>query len=169
MPSSPIRSVVDQIGDAKHREIEAARVQVSEADLERRLSQAPVVRDFRAALQRPGGIQAIAEVKKASPSAGVMRADFDPVAVARNYAQHGAAAISVLTDEPFFQGRLSYLSAIRAAVTPPLLRKDFLLEPYQLLEARAAGADAVLLIAEILDDAQLARLLGGAHVLGMQA
>src|SRR4029077_18827565 len=100
-----------------------------------------------------------AEVKKASPSAGVLRDPFDPGAIAQTYAEHGAAAISVLTDEPFFQGRLSYLTAIRSEVAIPLLRKDFILDRYQLLEARLAGADAVLLIAEILDDAVLTRLL----------
>ena len=104
-------------------------------------------------------MQVIAEVKKASPSAGVMKADFDPVAIARLYEQHGAACISVLTDGPFFQGSLADLEAVRAAVALPLLRKDFILDRYQLLEARAAGADAVLLIAEVLDDEALPRLL----------
>src|SRR5207253_3616881 len=115
-----------------------------------RLGEAPAVRDFRAALEagpRPG---IIAEVKKASPSAGVLRANFDPVEIARIYEANGASAISVLTDEPFFQGHLSYLSAIRQAIALPVLRKDFILERYQIVEARAAGADAVLLIAEIL-------------------
>src|SRR5262249_56403862 len=110
----------------------------------------------------------IGEVKKASPSAWVLRADFDPVDIARTYAGHGAAAISVLTGGPFFQGHLSYLEAIRAAVSPPLLRKDFILDRYQLLEARAAGADAVLLIAEILDDESLRSLFREAPGLGMQ-
>jgi indole-3-glycerol phosphate synthase len=136
--------------------------------LERRLAQAPPVRDFRAVLDKPSQIRVIAEVKKASPSAGILRADFDPVAIARTYAAHGAAAISVLTDVPFFQGHLSYLTAIRDAVGPPLLRKDFILDRYQLLEARVAGADAVLLIAEILSDAELAGLQGEAAELGLQ-
>jgi indole-3-glycerol phosphate synthase len=115
------------------------------------------------------GIGVIAEVKKSSPSAGVIRADFDPVAIARAYAAAGAACISVLTDEPSFQGHLRYLEAIRAAVEVPLLRKDFLLDRYQLLEARAAGADCVLLIAEILPGDELPRLLRQAEGLGMQA
>src|SRR5207237_2084909 len=119
-----------------------------ERELEARLGAAPPVRDFRAALEAAPGVGVIAEVKKASPSAGVLRADFDPVAIARTYAAHGAAAISVLTDEPFFQGHLSYLTAVRAAVAPPVLRKDFLLDPYQLRAARAAGADGGLLIAQ---------------------
>src|SRR5262249_2220565 len=118
---------------------------------------------------RPGPIQVLAEIKRASPSAGLLRADFDPVAIARIYADHGAAAISVLTDEPFFQGHLSYLSLIRAAVAPPVLRKDFILDRSQLLEARTAGADAVLLIAECLNEAELPRLLRQTHELGMEA
>ena len=111
----------------------------------------------------------IAEVKKASPSAGVLRADFDPVAIARIYEANGASAISVLTDEPFFQGQLSYLTAIRQAVALPVLRKDFIVERYQIVEARVAGADAVLLIAEILGVKQLPALLNDIHALGMQA
>src|SRR5439155_2556988 len=123
----PPMSILDRIVAAKWREVEAGRARVPEAELERRLAEAPPVRDFRAALEQPGGIQVIAEVKKASPSAGVLRADFNPVAIARTYAAHGAAAISVPTDAPFFQGQPAYLTAIRAAVPTPLLRKDFLL------------------------------------------
>src|SRR5262249_45505176 len=149
--NAAMTTILDTIVASKRREIAARRKVVPEAELESRLAEAPQARDFRAALERATGVAVIAEVKKASPSAGVLRGDFDPVAIARAYADHGAAAISVLTDGPFFQGQLSYLSAIRAAVAPPLLRKDFILDPYQLLEARAAGADAVLLIAEVLD------------------
>jgi indole-3-glycerol phosphate synthase len=137
--------------------------------LEKRLHDAPPVRDFRAALTAGPGLGIIAEIKKASPSAGVLRADFDPVAIAREYGAAGAHALSVLTDVEFFQGSLDYLTAIRRAVSPPVLRKDFLLDPYQVLEARVAGADAVLLIAEILDDAMLGALLREVRVLGMQA
>jgi indole-3-glycerol phosphate synthase len=162
-------TILDQIVASKQREIEAVRQQVSEEELERRLPDAPPVRDFRAALQAAKGIAIIAEVKKASPSAGVIRADFDPVRIARIYEQHGAACISVLTDAPYFQGQLSFLTGIRAAVSRPLLRKDFILERYQLLEARLAGADAVLLIAEILNDSQLKSLLLEARDLGLQA
>ena len=114
-------------------------------------------------------MQVIAEVKKASPSAGVMKADFDPAAVARLYERHGAACVSVLTDGPFFQGDLADLESVRAAVDLPILRKDFILDRLQLLEARAAGADAVLLIAEVLDDETLPRLLREAAELGLQA
>jgi indole-3-glycerol phosphate synthase len=162
-------SILDKIVVSKRREIDEARGRVPERELERRLADAPPVRDFRAALEAPGDVQIIAEVKKASPSAGVLRADFDPVAIARIYETHGAAAISVLTDEPFFHGSLASLSAIRAAVASPVLRKDFIVARYQLVEGRAAGADAVLLIAEILPDIELRRLLLEAHALGLQA
>ncbi len=162
-------TILDKIVAAKQQEIDAARSRRPEQQLERALADAPPARDFRAALERLGTVQVIAEVKKASPSAGVIRADFDPVAIARTYEQHGAACISVLTDAPFFQGSLAYLAAVRQAVSIPVLRKDFLLDRYQVLEARAAGADAVLLIAEILDDRQLRSLLGAARELGMEA
>lgn len=161
-------TILDRIVAEKRREIAERRACLSERELEARLMAAPAVRDFRAALERATGVAVIAEVKKASPSADVIRADFDPVAIAQTYAAHGAAAISVLTDEPFFQGSLSYLSDIRAAVEPPLLRKDFILDRYQILEARAAGADAVLLIAEILGDDELLSLRRAAEALGMQ-
>jgi indole-3-glycerol phosphate synthase len=164
-----VATILDTIVAHKRREIDAARAHTPEQELERRLERAPPVRDFRAALERAPGVAVIAEVKKASPSAGVLRPDFDPVAIARTYAEHGAAAVSVLTDEPFFQGRLSYLTAIREAIPLPVLRKDFILERYQLLEARAAGADAVLLIAEILDAGGLEQLLQQTRDLGLQA
>jgi indole-3-glycerol phosphate synthase len=162
-------AILDRIVVSKRHEIAERQARVPRQMLERQLATAPPVRDFRAALERGRGIGIIAEVKKASPSAGVLRADFDPVAIASSYAEHGSDALSVLTDGPFFQGDLAHLSAIRGAVAPPVLRKDFLLEPYQVVEARVAGADAVLLIAEILDDQALALLLREAHALGMQA
>jgi indole-3-glycerol phosphate synthase len=160
-------TVLDKIVTAKRREIAACRERVPAAELERRLADAPPVRDFFAALVQPEQISLIAEVKKASPSAGVIRADFDAVEIARIYEAHGAACLSVLTDEPFFQGRLEYLAAVRQSVTIPVLRKDFILDEYQLLEARAAGADAVLLIAECLDDCHLRSLHNAAIALGM--
>ncbi|HTU17562.1 MAG TPA: indole-3-glycerol phosphate synthase TrpC [Gemmataceae bacterium] len=162
-------SILDRIVAYKHQEIAAARARIPDVILEQRLGEAPLPRDFRAALESAPGMAILAEVKKASPSAGLLRADFDPVAIARIYEQNGAACISVLTDEPSFQGHLNYLSAIRAAVSCPLLRKDFILDRYQLLEARLAGADAVLLIAEILDEAALPRLLREAAELRLQA
>jgi indole-3-glycerol phosphate synthase len=161
-------TILDKIVASKRQEIAAARAHTPEPDLEHRLADAPPIRDFRAALDRPGTVQIIAEVKRASPSAGLLRADFDPVAIARLYAENGAACISVLTDEPFFQGRLSYLAAIRNTVGVPLLRKDFILDRYQLLDARLAGADAVLLIAECLEGDTLPRLFREAAELGMQ-
>jgi len=160
-------TILDTIVASKRREVAAARLRMPLQEMEDQAASAPPVRDFRAALAGPGPIQLIAEVKKASPSAGIIRADFDPIAIARTYQSHGAACLSVLTDGPFFQGHLSYLARIRASVTIPLLRKDFIIDEYQVVEARLAGADAILLIAEILDDETLAQLLARARSLGM--
>lgn len=162
-------SILDRIVASKRPEIAAASAALPARELERRLAAVLPSRPFRAALEQEPGLAIIAEVKKASPSAGVLRPDFDPLAIAQTYAAHGAAAISVLTDTPFFQGQLAFLSAIRAQVALPLLRKDFILDRYQLLEARLAGADAVLLIAEILGPDDLPRLLQQTHELGMEA
>src|SRR5438874_2671100 len=159
-------SILDRIVAYKWQEIAAARARVPEAELQRQVATLGPVRDFRAALERGPGVRVIAEVKKASPSAGIIRADFDPVAIARTYERHGAACISVLTDAEFFQGSLVDLAAVRAAVACPVLRKDFVLDRYQLLEARAAGADAVLLIAECLPGERLATLHRQASELG---
>src|SRR3954451_4477332 len=166
---SPMTTILDEIVASKRREVAAAQLRMPLEEMEAQASEAPPVRDFRAALAGPGPIQLIAEVKKASPSAKVIRADFDPIAIARTYQAHGAACLSVLTDAPYFQGHLSYLARIRASVAIPLLRKDFLIDEYQVVEARLAGADAILLIAEILDDGALARLLGRARALCMAA
>ena len=160
-------TVLDKIVVAKRREVAACRERISAEVLRQRIAAAPQPRDFFAALAAPGPIRLIAEVKKASPSAGLIRADFDPVAIATIYEQHGASCISVLTDEPFFQGHLEYLEQVRSAVGIPVLRKDFILDSYQLLEARAAGADAVLLIAECLDDCNLRKLHNETIELGM--
>ncbi|AGA27943.1 indole-3-glycerol phosphate synthase TrpC [Singulisphaera acidiphila] len=162
-------TILDEIVASKRREVAAARLRMPLQEMEDQAASAPPVRDFRAALAGPGPIQLIAEVKKASPSAKVIRADFDPIAIARAYQGHGAACLSVLTDVPYFQGHLSYLARIRASVAIPLLRKDFIIDEYQVVEARLAGADAILLIAEILDDETLARLLARARGLGMAA
>jgi indole-3-glycerol phosphate synthase len=160
-------TILDRIVETKLREIDAARRTVPDVDLERRAAGLPKTRDFTRAVRRPGWITVIAEVKKASPSAGLIRADFDPVAIARVYEEHGAAAISVLTDAEYFQGSLTYLTAVREAVACPVLRKDFVLDRYQLLEARVAGADAVLLIAECLPGDRLATLHREAVALGL--
>ena len=160
-------TILDKIIETKLREIAAARAAVPEAELERQVASLPPTRNFTRAIRKPGWITLIAEVKKASPSAGVIRTDFDPVTIARIYADHGAAAISVLTDIEYFQGSLEYLTAARAAVDCPVLRKDFILDRYQLLEARLAGADAVLLIAECLPGDYLATLHRQATDLGL--
>jgi indole-3-glycerol phosphate synthase len=162
-------SILDRIVAYKRQETATARGRVPDEQLDRRAAEVPPTHDFRAALERGPGVRIIAEVKKASPSTGLLRADFDPVAIARIYERNGAACISVLTDEPSFQGHLNDLTVVRAAVSCPLLRKDFILDRYQLLEARVAGADAVLLIAEVLDEAALPRLLREAAELGLQA
>ncbi|MCP5522198.1 MAG: indole-3-glycerol phosphate synthase TrpC [Verrucomicrobiales bacterium] len=155
-------NILDTIVAQKRREITALPdAEVSAARLRDVLARRGGVRDFLAALRQPraGDVALIAEVKKASPSAGVIRPDFDPVAIARTYADAGASCLSVLTDEQFFQGSLDYLRAIREVVDLPLLRKDFVIDSRQVLEAAEAGADAILLIVAILDDELLRRLL----------
>lgn len=162
-------TILDRIVASKRQEIHDARAAVPERALEQRLPHAPPVRDFRAALQKPPGVQIIAEVKRASPSAGSISEAGDVVAIARTYEQHGAACVSVLTDGPYFHGSLADLTQVRQLVGIPVLRKDFILDRYQLFEARVAGADAVLLIAEILDDSALNALLEETHQFGMEA
>ena len=160
-------TILDEILEQKRREVAAARERVSFNVLESRLASSPPVRGFLAALlaaNRPG---LIAEVKKASPSAGLIRPDFDPVTIARQYEVAGANCLSVLTDEHFFQGHLDYLRDIRQIVRIPVMRKEFIIDRYQIAEARVAGADCVLLIAECLDDVQLHDLYGYARSLGM--
>lgn len=161
--------ILQEIVAHTRTEVAQSRAAVPAAALQERLADAPPVRDFTGALKARHPLGLIAEVKKASPSAGLIRADFDPVAIARTYADHGAACVSVLTDERYFQGSLDYLRQIRAAIELPVLRKDFIIDRYQVLEARAAGADAILLIAECLDDDELADLYGYAGALGMQS
>lgn len=158
--------ILDDIVRDKRADLQRIKAEVSLAALQQRaLFRAPR-RSLRAALE--GRHRAIiAEVKKASPSRGVIRADFDPVRIATSYAASGAAAISVLTEERYFQGSLDYLAAIRAVVSVPLLRKDFLFDPYQLYEARAYGADAVLLIVAMLPDVLLQELLWLAEELNL--
>lgn len=160
-------TILDKIVATKWGEIAAAKAARPEAEVRRAAEYAPPPRNFFAALAAPGPIKLIAEVKKASPSVGLIRAGFDPVAIAKIYESHGAACVSVLTDESYFQGHLDYLRAVRAAIGLPCLRKDFILDSYQLYEARAAGADAVLLIAECLDDCNLRKLFNEAVALGL--
>lgn len=171
MTSTPLppENVLARIIAHKRGEVAAARVRRPPEQLRDALASAPPVRDFVAALRRAPYMGLIAEVKKASPSAGVIRADFEPVTIAQAYERAGASCLSVLTDEHFFQGKLEYLGAIRTAVGIPVLRKDFLIDRYQVLEARAAGADCVLLIAECLDDCTLRDLYFYAAELGMEA
>jgi indole-3-glycerol phosphate synthase len=162
-------TILHEIVISKQREVMTLHQRYSRKELQAQAHQGPPVRDFLAALANQGGIHLIAEIKRASPSARVICTDFDPVATASAYQAHGASCLSVLTDGEYFQGSLEHLRQVRAAVTIPILRKDFLIDDYQVFEARAAGADAVLLIAEILDDAMLARLLALARDLGMAA
>lgn len=145
----------------KRLEVEAAKADTPPEDLVSAIQGLPRCRNFYKAVSRPNprGINVIAEVKKASPSAGLIRADFDPVAIARTYQDCGADAISVLTDKTYFQGSLNHLKAVKQAVDLPVLCKDFIIDPYQVYQARAAGADAILLIAEALNLGQLADLL----------
>lgn len=163
-----------RILDHKRQEIERQRAKIPVAQLELLAEKAPPVRDFSAALHLPDRVALIAEIKKASPSRGVLIEHFDPLDLARIYAENGAAAISVLTDARFFQGSLKYIEGIRAMQIAtghnlPLLRKDFILDPYQVLEARAYGADALLLIVAALDDQALRDLLQYTYTLGMHA
>jgi indole-3-glycerol phosphate synthase len=162
-----VPTILDKIVATKRSEIERDKAARPERELRAQLGDAPPARDFFAALAIEGPIKLIAEVKRASPSAGLIRANFDPISIAKIYESHGATCISVLTDVEYFQGRLEYLTQIRAAVGIPVLRKDFILDNYQLVEARAAGADAVLLIAECLDDCNLRRLFNETIELGM--
>jgi indole-3-glycerol phosphate synthase len=148
--------IAEKRAEVKHRQSQRSLEQLKEQVLSMRKC-----RNFYKAVTRPGGhgINVIAEVKKASPSAGVIREDFDPVAIAQTYKKCGADAISVLTDEKYFQGRLEYISRIREAVDLPVLRKDFIIDIWQVYESRAAGADAILLIAEALKPGELMDLM----------
>jgi indole-3-glycerol phosphate synthase len=142
--------MLSEILATKRTEVEYRREKISSALLQERLIDAPPVRDFRAALANAPGTALIAEIKKASPSKGVLREDFDPLEIARTYADNGATCLSVLTDEKFFQGKLQYLRDIHDLVSLPLMRKDFIIDPWQILESRVAGADAILLIVAAL-------------------
>jgi indole-3-glycerol phosphate synthase len=176
IPTSQTPTILDRILATKRVEIAALLKREKRDDLIARCADMPPTRGFRAALSPSVAATAgsgsrprlIAEVKKASPSKGVIREDFDPVAIARSYEEGGASCLSVLTDEQYFQGHLSYLGLIREAVSIPLLRKDFLIDPAQIYEARLAGADAILLIVSAIPSpARLAEMRGVAERLGM--
>ena len=163
-------SVLDRIVAAKHREIVAARERLPLARVEALAGKAPAVRPFVAALRAKlaaGKSAVIAEVKRASPSRGVLRENFDPAAIARSYEAGGAACLSVLTDREFFQGGLEHLEAARGACSLPVLRKDFIVDPYQVYEARVHGADCILLIVACLSRGDMKGLESLARELGM--
>ncbi len=152
--------ILQEIVAHKRAEVAERQTQIPLAAVREAADASSAVRNFFRALTQPKNeLRVIAEVKKASPSAGVIREDFDPVAIAKAYEANGAAAISCLTDERFFQGSLDYLTAIKDAVKIPVLRKDFIVDPYQVYEAKAAGADAILLIAECLELPELIDLM----------
>ena len=162
--------ILQRIVATKREEVAAARAARSLASLRSQAEAQRDVRDFVGALRTAiaaGRAGVIAEIKKASPSRGVLRADFDPAAIAAEYARCGASCLSVLTDEGYFQGALAHLDQARRACAIPVLRKDFMIDEYQVVEARAAGADCILLIAGCLGDAQMADLEACAQALGM--
>jgi indole-3-glycerol phosphate synthase len=162
-------SFLDAILARTRERVAAERARLSLGPSHAAVREAPPVRPFAAALARPGHVNVIAEHKRRSPSRGAIREDLAPADVARAYEANGASAISVLTDEPFFGGRMEHLVEARAACSLPVLRKDFVVDPWQIWEARAAGADAVLLIAAALGDRELRDLLGVAGEAGMGA
>ncbi|MEE2640459.1 MAG: indole-3-glycerol phosphate synthase TrpC [Planctomycetota bacterium] len=151
-------TILDEIVEHKKLELEAARQRISLGELESDVRDMPPAADFLAPLREDSRVSLIAEVKKASPSKGLIRADFEPLQIAREYAENGASCISVLTDEKYFQGHLDFLGRISSQLDVPLLRKEFVIDPYQVFEARKHGASAVLLIAECLGDSQLQEL-----------
>jgi indole-3-glycerol phosphate synthase len=165
----PVTNILDDIIAEKREEVQQRQAQVSVEQLRERIADKPRCRNFYKAVTKPSlrGVNVIAEVKKASPSAGLIRDQFDPVAIAKTYEQCGADAISVLTDEKYFQGKLEYLEQVKEAVALPVLRKDFIIDIWQVYESRAAGADAILLIAEALRPGDLIDLMIAAAELGL--
>jgi indole-3-glycerol phosphate synthase len=164
--------ILNQIAAYKRDEVRQRRAARSQSQIEALAAEASPPRGFRLALERahaPGRLALIAEIKKASPSRGLIRADFDPPTLARAYEAGGAACLSVLTDAPSFQGADAYVSAAREATALPCLRKEFLVDPWQVAESRALGADAILVIMAMVDDALAGELMAEARRLGMDA
>lgn len=159
--------ILDEIIANKKEELAETKRKTPFPEVRSKASGAEPTRGFGKALFSPGEIRLIAEVKKASPSKGVIRGDFDPIKIARTYEEYGASCLSVLTEKKFFLGELGYLGSIRRTVNLPLLRKDFIIDEYQIHEARAAGADAILLIAACLEQQQVEDYMGIAHLLGL--
>jgi len=165
-----VADILQKILAVKAEEVARAKAAVDLAVLRRRAERAPQVRDFEGALRAKaaaGRPAVIAEIKKASPSRGLLRADFDPAGIARSYSRHGAACLSVLTDRQFFQGGADDLVAARSACELPVLRKDFMVDTYQIYESRSMGADCILLIAAALDLSRMLDLEATAQALGM--
>lgn len=162
-------NILDKIIADKRLEVQERKPGTSLDEFKDKIIAMPKCRDFYKAVtsENPRGINVIAEVKKASPSAGLIREDFDPVTIAQIYQKRGANAISVLTDEKYFQGKLEYLTQVHNAVDLPVLRKDFIIDEWQIYEARAAGADAILLIADALQNAELIELMAVAANLSL--
>lgn len=158
--------ILDKIVRHKKLEVEQQKQEVSLAELKQKIESLEDTRDFKGALEADG-MSLIAEIKKASPSKGIIREDFNPIAIAKEYQLAGAKVLSVLTDEEFFKGKLDYLTEVKAEVDLPLLRKDFIIDPYQIYQARVCGADAVLLIVAILSQEQLKEYLALAKSLGL--
>jgi len=161
-------NILDEICAYKREEVKNRSKRASLSEMERCAREAEAPLDFKGAL-RAAGINVIAEVKKASPSAGIIRKDFDPVRIARQYQQGGSAALSVLTDEKYFQGKLDFIRRIKDAVRLPALQKDFIVSSWQIYEARSVGADCILLIVRILTDDELREFLDCAASLGLAA
>jgi len=162
-----MKNILDEIVEVKHEEVKTLRRDFTLSRFSDTEHFDASCLDFTSALSKPNAISIIAEIKKASPSKGIISEDFDHMAIADIYHENGADAISVLTDKKFFQGNISYLSDIAKMKTIPLLRKDFIIDEYQIFEAKSNGADAILLISEILSENQIAELTDAASELGM--
>ncbi|MFH1753429.1 MAG: indole-3-glycerol phosphate synthase TrpC [Candidatus Omnitrophota bacterium] len=161
--------ILTKIIEAKKKEIEIAKERLSLAKLQDKLLVMPSQRSFKQAITKERDISLIAEIKRSSPSAGLLRRDFDPLKIAQVYRAYGASAISVLTDEKFFGGDLSYIDLVKREVYLPILRKDFIIDKYQIFESKLFGADAILLIADLLSRSELFQFIEIARSLGMDA